>query len=75
MLTQLLLILIALTIYAFGGDFNTPHCFCDITHQCFAGKKLNQKIILRAGTSIYASSGFGPLAPKPCGGNYFNIDL
>ena len=22
------------------GDFNTPHCFCDITHQCFAGKKL-----------------------------------
>jgi hypothetical protein len=26
-------------------------------------------IILRAGTSLYASSGFGPLGPKPCGGN------
>ena len=64
------------------GDFNTPHCFCDITHQCFAGKKLKNlnfsasgiyhmyiQIILRAGTSIYASSGFGPLGPKPCGGN------
>ena len=27
-------------------------------------------IILHAGTSIYASSGFGPLGPKLCGGNY-----
>ena len=26
-------------------------------------------IILRAGTSIYASSGFGPLGPNPCGGH------
>jgi hypothetical protein len=62
------------------GDFNIPHCFCDITHQCFAGKKLKNvnfsasgiyridvhiDIILRAGTSIYASSGFGPLGPNP----------
>jgi hypothetical protein len=23
-----------------GGDFNTPIVFSDITHQCFAGKKL-----------------------------------
>jgi hypothetical protein len=67
------------------GDFNPPHpphCFCDITHQCFAGKKLKNlnisasgiypvyiPIILRAETSIYASSDFGPLGPKPCGGN------
>jgi hypothetical protein len=28
-------------------------------------------LLLRAGTSIYASSGFGPLGPKPCGGNKF----
>ncbi len=36
---------------------------------CLVYTSINN-IILRAGTSICASSGFGPLGPKPCGGNY-----
>ena len=35
---------------------------------CLVYTSINN-IILRAGTSICASSGFGPLGPKPCGGN------
>ena len=27
--------------------------------------------LIYAETSIYASSGFGPLGPKPCGGDYY----
>ena len=48
---------------------NYPPQLCDITHQCFADKKLKNlklsgiysiyiDIILHAGTSIYASSSF-----------------
>jgi hypothetical protein len=69
--TQLLLILIALIIYAWKawkiiyawkiyalyhitcGDLNTPHYFCDITHQCFAGKKLKNLNFFASG--IYRS--------------------
>ena len=68
-------------------DFNTSHCFCDITHQCFAGKKLKNlnfsasgiypvyiPIILRAGTSIYASIlGFWPSGAKTLRGKNLNF--
>ena len=56
----------------------TPQCFAILPTNALRGKNLKTEIslvyrihtdiILRAGTSIYASSGFGPLEPKPCGG-------
>jgi hypothetical protein len=33
-----------------GGDFKTPIVFCDITHQCFAGKKLKNLNFSASGT-------------------------
>ena len=58
-----------------------PHCFAILPTNALRGKNLKTEIslvyrihtdiILRAGTSIYASSGFGPLGPKPCGGNKY----
>jgi hypothetical protein len=44
--------LIALTSYAWWG-LQYPHCFCDITHQCFAGKKLKNLNFSASGHRIY----------------------
>jgi hypothetical protein len=43
-----------------SGDFNTPIVFCDITHQCFAGKKLKNLNFSASGIDRFHSRDWWP---------------